>query len=54
MLEEQEHTEDFLREDKSKFSDRQIVDSLKKVKDFDELHNRKKHECADFNRARIG
>jgi len=33
MLEEQEHTEDFLREDKSKFSDRQIVDSLKKVKE---------------------
>ncbi len=33
MLEEQEHVEDFLREDKSNLSDKEIKDRLNKVKD---------------------
>ena len=33
MLEEQEHTEDFIREDKAKLSDKKIIEELTKVKD---------------------
>ncbi|MBQ2656952.1 MAG: TldD/PmbA family protein [Erysipelotrichaceae bacterium] len=34
MLEEEEHREDYLREDKSKLSDKQIIEQLGKIKDM--------------------